>query len=239
MRRSHRLIGGLAVAAVAIAVPVVLAHQALPSRTVTELASTPAGEFPVLPVLYNQQYPVNPVRLEKAPGGSQRIEVTTPSFPSLRGVQLELAIGTYLRAPTQTLEVTLVGDKGARLGSCTIPPSGYSDNAVITCPVSRPELLRRVVVSANGRAPLALYAANTGSQLMAGALVRERRLDSLGARLRLLGRHLGVLRPAPFSPPMLVVFAVLSTALLGVALLLALDAGGEAAEAPQDSGAPS
>jgi len=194
--------------------------RALPPHTSTELVATQAGEFPVLPVPYNQGFAVAPVPLQKTRTGSQRLEVTTPTFPSLRGARVEVAVATYLRAPTETIHVALLGPNGRRIGSCRIPPSEYHDNAIITCPVGRPERLRHLVVTVNGQAPLALYAAKEGDQLVAGALVRQRHVGSLGARLRLLRGWLGVLRPALFSPVALLIFMILSTALLGAALLL-------------------
>jgi hypothetical protein len=114
----------------------------------------------------------------------------------------------------------LLGPNRERLGSCRFPPSGYHDNAVINCPVVRPEHLRHVVVSVNGQAPLAVFAAKENKRLVAGALVRQRHLDSLGARLSVLRRWIGVLRPPLFSPVVLLVLLVLSTALLGAAWLV-------------------
>ena len=201
MRRDVRLIGVLAIAVVASAVPALLVARALPPRTVSELVATPPGEFPVVPVLFNQQYPVEPIPLEKTNDGSQRLALETPHFPPLHDVRLEIAVATYVRAPTQTLRLALFGSSGERLGACSIPPSGYHDNATVgQCPVTSPELLRRFVVSAKGQAPLAVYAAKEKERLVAGALVRQHRAGSLGARLGFLHRWIGVVRPPPFSP---------------------------------------
>jgi hypothetical protein len=134
---------------------------------------------------------------------------------------VELEVATYLRAPTQTIQITLLGPRGEQLGACRIPPSGYHDNAIVECPIGRPEQLRRMVVSASGTAPLAVYAAKEGNRLVVGALVRRRHLGSLGARVRFLGDQLGVLRPALLSPAVLFVQLLLSTALLGAALFAA------------------
>jgi len=211
---------------------VLLVSRALPGRTGFDLVATQSGEFPVLPATYVQQYPVTPVPL-KPTGNGSRLEVYTQSdFPDLHGVRLEVAVGTYLRAPSQTIHLLLLGPHRERLASCDIPPSDYRDNGIITCPVERPAQLRHLVISVKGKAPLALYAAKEGKILVAGALVRQRRDSSLAGRLRVLRDHLGVIRPALFSPIALFVFLVLGLALLGAACLLVLrDELGESREA--------
>ena len=201
-----------------------LTARALPSRTVWDLAYTPKDYYPVQPVAFNQKYPVSAVALETTKNGSQRLEVDTPRFPPLRDVRLEVEVATYLRRPARTIQLALLGPKGERLGACDFPPSEYHDNAIVRCPVGRPERLRHIVVSADGPPQLALYTAAKGNQLIAGALVRKRHLGSLGARLHLFRQRLGVLRPPLFSPAALFVFLALSTALLGAAALVAAGA---------------
>jgi len=235
MRRELRLAGALAVAIVAVAVPATLVARALPPRTVSELVATPRDEFPVVPVLFNQKFPVAAVPLASTKTGSQRLEVDTPHFPDLRGTRVELAVATYLRQPTQTIQIALLGPGGERLGSCRIPPSGYHDNAIVTCPVERPARLRRVVVTVNGQAPLGVYAAKEKGRLVAGALVRERRLGGLGARVRVLREWLGVLRPAFLTPAALFVLLALSIALLGAAVLTLVGADDRTVQS-RDSG---
>src|SRR4051812_13613315 len=108
MRRRVGVTGALAVAVVAVAAPAVLVSRALPARTVSELVATPRDEFPVLPVLFNQKFPVSAVPLESTKAGSQRLVVDTPHFPDLRGTRVELRVATYLRKPTQTIRLALL-----------------------------------------------------------------------------------------------------------------------------------
>jgi hypothetical protein len=222
MRRELLVTGAVVVAAVAVAVPVLLVARAVPPRTVSELVATPTDYFPVMPVTFNQKYPVSAIPLEQAKNGTQHLEVDTPPFPKLPGpVRLEVRVATYLLRPAQAIHLALLGPRGKPIGSCSFPPSGYHDNSILECPVNRPERLRHIVMTADGPPKLALYAATNGTQLIAGALVRQRHLDSLGARLRVLGRRLGVLRPPLFSPIALFVLLALGTALLGAAWLVA------------------
>ena len=223
MPRRTLVIGGVVTAVLAVGIPLLLVARALPGRSGFDLVATQSGEFPVLPATYEQQFPVTPVPLKPTGKGTQRLEVYTQSnFPDLSGVRLEVAVGTYTRAPSQSIHLLLLGPRRERLGSCHIPPSDYRDNGIITCPVERPEKLRRLVITVEGKAPLALYAAKEGKYLIAGALVRERRDSSLAARLGVLRDRLGVIRPAFFSPVALFVFLMLSIALLGAACLVVI-----------------
>src|SRR5205823_2579045 len=85
MRPDVRLFAAAAaVAVVAIAVPVLLVWRALPPRMEPEVVAAGGGASA-------------PVALERAPGDTQRLSVAAPHFPALRGVQVQVKVGTYER----------------------------------------------------------------------------------------------------------------------------------------------
>ena len=208
MRRDVTLLAVLAIAIVALAVPVRLAWHALPAPSAAECV---AGELAA----------TTPVPIAPASSGSRRLTVDAPRLPNIGDTEVGVEVATYTLQPSLTVELNLLGAHGEQLGSCRIPPTDYSDNGTITCPVPRPDRVRRIAVEVRGDAPFALYAANENGKLVAGTLVQKHRFRNLGARLDALGERLGVTRPAVMSPFLLFVSLVASIALLGTGLLLA------------------
>jgi hypothetical protein len=208
MRRKLGLLGAAAVALVAVAVPVALAWRVLPPSSQDEIVAS-AGA-------------VTPVQMQQRPPGVSRMVVSTPSFPRIAHGRVQVQVGTYVRAPSETIQLVYRDGRGKTITSCRIPPSEYADNGNIDCPIPRTDRVRQIAISARGRAPLAVFVANDGTTRVAGTLVQVRRLGTLGARLRDLEARVGVTRPVLFSPVVLLTALVASVALFGAAVLVLL-----------------
>jgi hypothetical protein len=152
--------------------------------------------------------------------GTHPLTVDTPRFPDVHPAWVQVAVATYGRLPSQTIELTLLGARGERLRSCRIPPSDYRDNGMVRCPVARPDRVRHIRVAVGGRSPFALYAVDDGGKFVAGSLVQEHHFGGLGERLAALRDRVGVTRPALASPILLFAFLAASIALFGTALLI-------------------
>jgi hypothetical protein len=155
--------------------------------------------------------------------GVNRMVVSTPVFPRIARGRIRVQVGTYVRAPSETIQLVYRDSRGKTIATCRIPPSDYVDNGKVGCPVSRTDRVRQIAISARGRAPLAVYVASGGATPVAGTLVHVRRhLPTLGARLRELEARVGVTRPVLFSPVVVLATLVASVALFGAALLVLL-----------------
>lgn len=207
MRRKLRPLAVLAIAIVALVMPIWLVHATLPSPTAYDVI---AGEF-------NATIPV-PLELNRS--GERELTVDAPRLPNMRDVEVAVEVGTYTRPPSQTIRLDLLGAQRKLLRSCRIPPTDYTDNGTVACPVARPDRVRRIGITVRG-APLAVYAANDRGKLVAGTLVQKQRLSGLDARLDALRERVAVTRPALVSPILLFVAFAASIALLGTGLLLA------------------
>jgi len=210
MGRELRLLCIAAIALVALAVPALLVYRVLPPRSEREVVGGASGS--------------TPVRLERAPSGGERLDVSTPRFTALRGTRVEVVVGTYLRQPSEAITLVLRGPGGKRIGSCRIPPFHYVDNGSVGCPIERSERLRGIRISVPGKAPFAVYTDNVGGQLVAGMLARQHHFRTIFARLRDVEARVGVTRPAPFAPAVMLVALIASIALFAGAWLFLLDA---------------
>jgi len=208
MRREPRLLGVAAVALVAVAVPVALAWRVLPPSSLDDVVSAVSG--------------MRPVPMAQRPPGVRAMVVSTPAFPRIAGGRVELQVGTYVQAPSETIHLVYRDARGKTLTSCSIPPSDYTDNGIVGCALSRTDCVRQIAILARGRAPLAVFVASGGPTPVAGTLVRRQHLRTLGARLRELEARVGVTRPVLFSPPVVLAALVASVALFGAALLVLL-----------------
>ena len=209
MPRKHRLIGVAAVVVAALAAPAALVWRVLPPHTSTEFVFSGGA--------------TTPVALERTASGMQQLAFETPRFPRVRGTRVAITVGSDLRKPSETIQLVLLGPRGASLGRCRIPPTDYAATGYVACPIARPELLRRIRISSSGSAPLTVYLGTDRSKRVGGSLTRERRLATFGARLREANARLAVTRPRLLPPALLFVLLAASIAFFGVVCLLLLE----------------
>jgi hypothetical protein len=115
--------------------------------------------------------PVIPIVIPK---GSTRYEiVATP----VRGAgQLDLEVATYLQPARDTVVLSVLDARGARIARCVFPPGSYRDNGQLPCRLPDVSRARSLIVTRRGPAKLALY----GHEKKAGTLV----VDSAGGYRR-------------------------------------------------------
>jgi hypothetical protein len=141
---------------------------------------------------------------------------------------LYLQVGTYLQPPKDTIVLTVLDQAGARIARCVFPPTSYTDNGQLPCPLTDISRARGLIVTRRGTAKIALY----GNAEKAGYLVKNES-TSFGGRVSTVLSRIAVPLPDGVGSSVLLVALFGSIMLTGLALLLARDTWGE--RDPEDS----
>ncbi len=143
---------------------------------------------------------------------------------------LYLQVGTYLRKPADTIVLAVLDGRGARIARCVFPPSSYTDNGRLQCPLQDISRARTLRVTRRGTARIALYA----HQGKAGYLVKPE-ATSLPGRVSTVLSRVAVPLPNGIGSTVLLAGLFGSVALSVLALLLVVPAPGRRRA---DSGEP-
>jgi hypothetical protein len=131
--------------------------------------------------------------------------------------RLYLQIGTYLKQPRDTVVLDVLDGTGTRIALCTFPPSSYTDNERLPCPLADISRVRGLIVTRRGTAKIALY----GHDEKAGYLVKDE-ATSLAGRISTALSRIAVPLPNGWGSTVLLVSLFGSVALTALALLLVL-----------------
>jgi hypothetical protein len=174
-------------------VPAAIVLHNLPPEHVLGLA-VPGPEDGVVPV-------------PGAADGDGRLTLDTPRYERLREPVLQLRVATDLHPATAALTLTVRGAGGRPLARCRVLPSAYADNTLVSCPVARSDEVRSVVLGAHGGSdPLYVYArTRPGRPPLAGTLQETTFGGGTVDQVREAWARLGVTRPGPFGPALLLV----------------------------------
>jgi hypothetical protein len=132
---------------------------------------------------------------------------------------LYVQVGTYLRQPRDTIVLAVLDRRGARIARCTFPPSSYTDNGRLQCPLQDISRARSLRVTRRGTARIALYA----NRDKAGYLVKPE-ATSLPGRVSTVLSRVAVPLPNGIGSTVLLAGLFGSAALTALALLLLLPA---------------
>lgn len=195
-----------AAAAAAIAAPVALVERLADARPLVTVVPPPAET----------------VRLDVAlAGGEGELELAAGRYPALPRAWYGQRVIVHARSAVAAVELELRDEDARLLARCAFPRGSYrverrQQQALLACPVERPEELRRVVVRvAAGPRAVSVPVQRTG-RLVGGELLREapRGQDAAFARL-------AVARPPGFRGPTLLAALAASLLLLAAAAWLA------------------
>jgi hypothetical protein len=130
---------------------------------------------------------------------------------------LFLQVGTYLQRPKDTIVLSALDGRGARIARCVFPPGAYVDNGKLRCPLPDISRARGLIVTRKGTARIALYA----NRKQAGYLVKDE-AGSFGGRVSTVLSRVAVPLPNGLGSGVLIVGLLGSVALTALALLLAV-----------------
>jgi hypothetical protein len=130
---------------------------------------------------------------------------------------LFLQVGTYLQRPKDTIVLSALDGRGARIARCVFPPGSYVDNGKLRCPLPDISRARGLIVTRKGTARIALY----GNRKKAGYLVKDE-AGSFGGRVSTVLSRVAVPLPNGLGSSVLIVGLFGSVVLTALALLLAV-----------------
>jgi hypothetical protein len=130
---------------------------------------------------------------------------------------LYVQVGTYLELPKDTIILSVLDGRGRRIARCVFPPTSYTDNGKLSCPL--PDITRAhgLIVARRGTAKIALY--SNGDQ--AGFVVKNEAASFSGRVWTVLSR-IAVPLPNGVGSTVVIVGLAGSVALTALALLLVL-----------------
>ena len=97
---------------------------------------------------------------------------------------LHLEVGTYLESPEDTIVLAVLDARGSRIARCVFPPTSYTDNGKLRCPVPDISRVRGLIVTRRGTAKIAIY----GNLDQAGYLVKNEASSFTGRVWTVLSR---------------------------------------------------
>lgn len=156
--------------------------------------------------------PIAPMVIPRAPTVYEVV-----ASPVKGAGRLFLEVGTYLERPKDTIVLAVLGARGRRIARCVFPPSAYSDNEQLPCPLRDISRARALRVTRRGTAKIALY----GHDEQAGFLVKNEATSFAGRVSTVLSR-VAVPLPNGVGSSVLLVALFGSVALAALGLLLAV-----------------
>jgi hypothetical protein len=165
--------------------------------------------------------------------GVPRRSFALPRLRSHDHGRVLLQIATYLQKPTATVQLAVLDARGGIQARCTIPPAGYSDNALVSCDVPDLARARRLIVAHAGPAKLAVYSHGR----IAGNLAFVSSGDVF-SRVRSVVDRVAVSLPAGVGPAVLTAGLWLSTAAAALGVLIAIGVARERPDALLEQGEP-
>jgi hypothetical protein len=131
--------------------------------------------------------------------------------------EVQVHIATYLQKPTATVHLEIEDASGRAQARCTYPPTAYKDNSQLVCAVPSFARARRLVVTHQGTAKLAVI----GHENVAGDLVFRNPTGVFG-RMRTAIDRVGISLPPGLGPTVLIAGLWASTSAAVLAVLLAI-----------------
>jgi hypothetical protein len=159
--------------------------------------------------------PLLPIVLHK---DTTRFEVHATAVTGPGSLFLQAA--TYLQRPKDTIVMTVLDQRGAHVARCVFPPSSYTDNGRLVCPLRDISQAHGVLVIRRGSAKIAIY----GHKHRVGFLVRDES-TSLAGRVSTVLSRIAVPLPNGLGSGVLLISLFGSVALTAYALLCAVPRG--------------